>query len=69
LQEKRGGPTQTVVLDDSNHIVTLDRQGELVVQRTLDFVSQGGWKRVAALSDDSLARVLKSGAERPSVQF
>jgi carboxylesterase len=62
LQEKLGGPTQTVVLDDSYHIVTIDRQRELVVQRTLDFVSQTEWKRVAALSDGSLAGMLKSGA-------
>ena len=62
LQEKLGGPTQTVVLDDSYHIVTIDRQRELVVQRTLDFVSQTEWKRVPALSDGSLACMLKSGA-------
>jgi carboxylesterase len=60
LQEKLGGPTQTVVLDDSYHIVTLDRQRELVVQRTRDFVSQDEWKSVAADQHDSLHRVLNS---------
>ena len=38
LQKNLGGPTQTVVLDDSYHIVTIDRQRELVVQRRLDFL-------------------------------
>jgi hypothetical protein len=29
-----------VVLDDSYHLVTLDRQRQLVVSRTLEFVSR-----------------------------
>jgi carboxylesterase len=40
LQSKLAGLVETVVLDDSYHIVTLDRQRQLVVSRTLDFVSQ-----------------------------
>jgi len=40
LQCSLGGLTQTVVLDDSYHIVTLDRQRQLVLDRTLEFVSQ-----------------------------
>jgi carboxylesterase len=40
LQSSLGGLVETVVLDDSYHIVTLDRQRQLVVSRTLDFVSQ-----------------------------
>jgi hypothetical protein len=53
-----------VVLDDSYHVVTLDRQRQLVVQRTLDFLSQTQWKPVAAGKGDSLGWLLldESGA-------
>jgi len=40
LQDQLGGMVETVVLDDSYHVVTLDRQRQLVVSRTLDFVAQ-----------------------------
>jgi carboxylesterase len=40
LQSNLGGRVEAVVLDDSYHIVTLDRQRQLVVSRTLDFASQ-----------------------------
>jgi carboxylesterase len=40
LQTNLAGLVETVVLDDSYHVVTLDRQRQLVVSRTLDFVSQ-----------------------------
>ena len=40
LQTNLGGQIEAVVLDDSYHIVTLDRQRQLVVGRTLDFISQ-----------------------------
>lgn len=46
LQSNLAGLVETVVLDDSYHVVTLDRQRQLVVSRTLDFVSQV--QRVAA---------------------
>jgi len=60
LQNNLGGSTQTVVLDDSYHIVTIDRQRELVVQRTLDFASQLQWKRANTEKYDALACLLKS---------
>jgi carboxylesterase len=40
LQSKLGGVVETVVLDDSYHIVTLDRQRQIVVTRTLDFAAE-----------------------------
>lgn len=40
LQSNLAGVVETVVLDDSYHVVTLDRQRQLVVSRTLDFVTQ-----------------------------
>jgi carboxylesterase len=39
LQTNLAGLVETVVLDDSYHVVTLDRQRQLVVTRTLDFIS------------------------------
>ncbi|HRN88067.1 alpha/beta fold hydrolase [Hyphomicrobium sp.] len=38
LQRKLGGPVDVTVLDDSYHMVTLDRQRSVVVDRTVDFV-------------------------------
>jgi carboxylesterase len=40
LQVNLRGPTEAVVLDDSYHIVTIDRQHRLVVDRTLEFMSR-----------------------------
>jgi carboxylesterase len=40
LQTNLAGLVETVVLDDSYHVVTLDRQRQLVVSRTLDFMGQ-----------------------------
>ena len=37
LQRSLGGMVETCVLDDSYHIVTVDRQRDLVVQRTAAF--------------------------------
>jgi carboxylesterase len=39
LQRNLRGLMHTVVLDDSYHIVTLDRQRQLVLDRTIEFVS------------------------------
>jgi carboxylesterase len=40
LQSNLAGLVETVVLDDSYHIVTLDRQRHVVVDRTLDFIAR-----------------------------
>ena len=40
LQSYLSGLVETVVLDDSYHVVTLDRQRHIVVERTLDFISR-----------------------------
>lgn len=37
LQRHLGGPVEMVVLDDSYHIVTLDRQRNVVVERSVEF--------------------------------
>ena len=40
LEKNLSGLTESVVLDDSYHLVTLDRQRQVVVTRTLDFASR-----------------------------
>ena len=40
LQSGLGGLTETVVLNDSYHLVTLDRQRQVVVARTLEFAQR-----------------------------
>ena len=40
LQGNLSGLVETVVLDDSYHVVTLDRQRHVVVDRTLDFIAR-----------------------------
>lgn len=40
LQSNLEGPTEAVVLDDSYHIITLDQQRQLVVDRTIGLLSQ-----------------------------
>lgn len=40
LQQRLRGITDVVVLEDSHHLVTADRQRQLVVDRTLEFAAQ-----------------------------
>jgi carboxylesterase len=40
LQKKLGGVVETTVLDDSYHMVTLDRQRSIVVDRTTEFAQR-----------------------------
>ncbi|MFM9848129.1 MAG: alpha/beta hydrolase [Hyphomicrobiaceae bacterium] len=42
LQRKLGGMVDTVVLDDSYHIITVDRQRHVVVDRATQFVERVG---------------------------
>lgn len=48
LQRKLSGLVEVVVLDDSYHLVTLDRQRNLVAERTTSFIDQVTAKAVAA---------------------
>jgi len=38
LQRHLGGPVETLILDDSYHLITVDRQRSLVMQRAAEFV-------------------------------
>lgn len=40
LQRELGGPVEMTVLDDSYHMVTLDRQRSVVVDRTVEFAQR-----------------------------
>ena len=40
LQHRLAAPTETVVLNDSYHLVTLDRQRQIVAGRTVEFVTR-----------------------------
>ena len=53
LQANLGGLTETVVLDDSYHVITLDRQRQLVVDRTLEFASWVADKRKWTIEDEN----------------
>ncbi len=59
LQEKLGGLVETVVLNDSYHLITLDRQRALVVERSVDFVLRrcGGMTSVTAQVERVLSKV------------
>jgi hypothetical protein len=66
LQTNLGSLIEAVVLDDSYHIVTLDRQRQLVVDRTLEFISQVGRSATSTYGEeDNLEWLLSSGAARP----
>lgn len=47
LQENLQGPVELVVLEDSYHLVTIDRQRSVVLERTAEFV-----RRILAASQD-----------------
>lgn len=55
LQSSLRGLTETIVLDDSYHIVTLDRQRQIVVARTLEFAARldQGIFQTLAVDEDS----------------
>jgi carboxylesterase len=58
LQSSLGGITETVVLNDSYHLVTLDRQRQVVVARTLEFaqrLQQGTFLTLATDQEDPIA--------------
>ncbi len=40
IQARLAGPVEAIVLDDSYHMVTLDRQRDIVLERATDFVTR-----------------------------
>lgn len=61
LQRRLGGLVETVVLDDSYHIITLDRQRHVVVDRSAEFARSVGARH--ALAERKLAPVKVDAAE------
>jgi carboxylesterase len=62
LQTNLGGLTEAVILDDSYQIVTLNRQRQLVVSRTLEFISLVGRNAIRTLGkEDNLEWLLSPG--------
>jgi len=58
LQNNLGGLTHTLVLDDSYHVVTLDRQRQLVLDRTLAFLSLLEQKKTITIDEDDVSEWL-----------
>jgi carboxylesterase len=54
LQSNLGGLTHTLVLDDSYHVVTLDRQRQLVLDRTLALLSLLDRNKTITMDDGGL---------------
>ena len=67
LQRRLGGLVECWVLDDSYHLITIDRQRDVVMNRTADFVSFV--ERYAVRQQPELARsrpTLVAGREHPA---
>jgi carboxylesterase len=61
LQTHLGGLVDTLVLDDSYHMVTLDQQRHVVAERTASFV---GWLESGVRAKGEIARIVRGvGAE------
>jgi carboxylesterase len=52
VQSNLAGLTHTLVLDDSYHVVTLDRRRQLVLDRTLALVSLLEQKKTVTIDED-----------------
>ena len=63
LQQNLRGPTETVVLNDSYHVITLDRQRQMVVARTVEFAARLQQATVQRLAADDLDDLI--GNSRP----
>ncbi len=59
LQENLGGLVDTLILDDSYHIVTIDRQRDVVIERSNNFI---GWIENRLARDEDNVRVLPTSA-------
>jgi carboxylesterase len=65
LQERLGGRVETVVLEDSYHVITLDRQRDIVVDRTDRFARVlASEKHGASVNPSSVVAGLTSGGAR-----
>jgi carboxylesterase len=51
LQRRLRGPVSTVILDDSYHIVTVDRQRDIVIEASAAFATNLAARRAKAAAD------------------
>jgi carboxylesterase len=56
IQRKLRGPVETLVLDDCYHLVTLDRQRDVVINRSLEFA-----KRITLQTDFGSRKAMSGG--------
>jgi len=59
LQRHLGGTVETLILDDSYHIVTVDRQRDLLIERSVAFATALANRRTAAHADEAIVLPLK----------
>lgn len=62
LQKTLHGPIDMMVLDDSYHIITIDRQRDIVLQRTMEFVAGLAGEQQPQAKKSALVRQLKCAA-------
>ncbi len=72
LQRKLGGLVEVCVLDDSYHLVTLDRQRNYVAERSIEFaeraLAQATARKAAAKAAAQLAEVAKSSKSKSGAE-
>ena len=61
LQRRLGGLVDTLVLDDSYHMVTIDRQRDLVIERTLSFAAWVEARREQETKGDERVKAIDAG--------
>ena len=62
LQQRLGGLVETLILDDSYHLITLDRQRGLVLERSLEFLARrSGLEDVRNVEHIPVVRVTRTG--------
>jgi carboxylesterase len=69
LQRKLGGMVEVSVLDDSYHLVTLDRQRGYVVERTLEFVDRMLARQADKVAEKVVAAKPASASSKHSKQL
>jgi carboxylesterase len=66
LQTHLAGLVDTLILDDSYHIVTLDQQRHLVVDRTVSFVARVASGRAAIVEREAARERMRLGKINPT---
>ena len=62
MQKKLGGRVEMTVLDDSYHMITIDRQRQVVVDRTASFVQALAGEKAAVAAKVALQAKVRTAA-------